>query len=309
MPRKPNPAPIAPTDTLDKTALAAGSLALTVVGERSKEISVLYGDGAPYDRDRVVGEARFFMSQSAEAMLETGKRLIQLKENEPHGDFLEILDRRLGMTARAAQKLMQAAVKYLAPALQGPNAPAPALLGLGKAKLLELLSEPDEDLKALASGGTVAGLNLDDIQSMSSRELRAALVEERQRSAAKDKVISRKDAKLNKLAEQEEIRLNGTVDEREQQQLAEIRDAGTAAELAMQRLVAVLDEVTTQPATEAAELQARQTIDYVLQRIADACAERGLAVEVLGEAVEPGWVRERSQLVDDADQKRKARKA
>lgn len=46
-----------------------------------------FGDGLPYERTRVVNEARFFASQSAEAMLQFGKRLILIKENEPYGEF------------------------------------------------------------------------------------------------------------------------------------------------------------------------------------------------------------------------------
>ncbi len=32
-----------------------------------------FGDGLPYERERIVHEARFYMAQSAEAMLEAGR--------------------------------------------------------------------------------------------------------------------------------------------------------------------------------------------------------------------------------------------
>ena len=47
---------------------------------------------AEYDRNRIVGECRFYMSQSAEAMLEAGKRLLEIRQNEEHGDFLNIVE-------------------------------------------------------------------------------------------------------------------------------------------------------------------------------------------------------------------------
>lgn len=140
----------------------------------SQEISNRFGDGQIYDRIRVVNEARFYMAQSAEAMLEAGKRLIVLKENEPHGEFVEIVEQQLGLHVRAAQRMMQAFIKYSSPKLL---ANATALSHLGKTKLFELMTEDDDQLVALAEGGTVAGLKLDEIDRMTSRELRHALRE------------------------------------------------------------------------------------------------------------------------------------
>lgn len=125
--------------------------------------------------------------------------------------------------------------------------------------------------------------------------------------AARDRVIEGKDKKINKLLEADEIRRNGTPNERERLQLADVRDVGTAAELALMRLVAVVDEVTANPATDAAELQARQTADWVAQRFADLFAERGIAVDVLGERVEPGWRRELQAQIDAAQEAAPAR--
>ncbi|HCK4741513.1 TPA: DUF3102 domain-containing protein, partial [Pseudomonas aeruginosa] len=164
---KPKPAVELPE--LDSAAINQNIATMT---EHSAEVMAQFGDGLPYDRIRVVNEARFYMAQSAEAMLEAGKRLIVLKEHEPHGDFTQIVTEQLGIHERAARRMMQAALKYLSPALESKRT---TLSVLGKAKLLELISEDDDDLVALADGGTVAGLDLDDIERMSCRELRKAL--------------------------------------------------------------------------------------------------------------------------------------
>jgi hypothetical protein len=305
MARKPNPTPAPAADGTTTEILDAKGKALAVQSQHSSEVSQRYGDGAPYDRERLVGQTRFFMSTSAEAALEAGKCLIQLKENEPHGEFTDIVEQRLGISRRTAQVMMQAAARYLAPALAS-KAQAPALLSLGKAKLLELLVEPDEAIQALADGGTVAGLDLDDMQAMTSRELRAALVEERRKTAAKDRVIAGKDAKLNKLALADELRRNGTPDEREQAQLGDLRDVGLEAEQTLQRLVAVVDQVMQEPATEAAELAARQTVDYVVQRLADALAARGIAVDLMGERIDPAWAKAIADAAAAGQRKRRA---
>jgi hypothetical protein len=165
--------------------------------KHSEMIVAQFGDGQPYERTRVVTEARFFMAQSAEAMLEAGKRLILIKEHEQHGDFVEIVENQLGMAARTAQLMMQAAIKYLSPKLQSK---AQTFALLGKSKLFELLAEDDESLSALADGGTVAGLSLDDVDRMSCRELRAALRDAKEKDEAKDHILADKNAKIDELA-------------------------------------------------------------------------------------------------------------
>jgi hypothetical protein len=284
--RKANPAPKDDHSQVDVEALAKSSSAMTALHEQNKEITDRYGDGLPYDRARVVSEARFFMGASAEAMLEAGKRLILLKENEPHGEFTEIVEERLGLSISTAQKLMRAAVKYLAPAL-GAKAPTSALLLLGRSKLLELVTEPDEDIAALAAGGTIAGLDLDDMQAMTARELRAALVEARQAAAAKDKVIAKKDAKLNKLAEEAELRKALGSDD--QATLDTLRDVTTAAEIALAQLASAISGVMSSSPSEATATAARHAAEYVAQRLADLINDHGISVDV-DEMLTPHWL-------------------
>lgn len=173
------------------------NVSLNAMTQHRMEIMQQFGDGLPYERERIVHEARFYMAQSAESMLEAGKRLIILKENEPHGDFVGIVEEQLGLHVRAAQRMMKASLKYLSPKLE-PKATTLSLLG--KAKLFELVAEDDEDLAELADGGTVAGLTLDDVDRMSVRELRQALREARETNAAQQQVLAGKDEKINELA-------------------------------------------------------------------------------------------------------------
>lgn len=161
-----------------------------------QQIMEQFGEGLPYERSRIVHETKFYMAQSAEAMLEAGKRLVILKENEPHGDFTEIIESQLALSKRTAQVMMQASLKYLSPKLESK---AQALAHLGKTKLFELMTEDDEELAALAEGGTIADLSLDDIERMTSRELKAALREAREDSDAQRRVLSDKNTKIDDL--------------------------------------------------------------------------------------------------------------
>jgi hypothetical protein len=169
------------------------------LAERSQQVMEQFGEGLPYELSRIVHETRFFMSQSAEAMLEAGKRLVILKEHEPHGDFVQIVEAQLGMAARTARVMMQAAIKYCSPKLDSKRQ---ALAVLGKTKMFELMVEDDEQLAELADGGTIQGLHLDDIERMSSRELRKALRESRESHEDSQRIIADKNKKIDDQSKQ-----------------------------------------------------------------------------------------------------------
>ncbi|ELT6376029.1 DUF3102 domain-containing protein [Salmonella enterica] len=188
-----------PVELMEDAPLSDGlNVNLNAMTEHRLEIMQQFGDGLPYERDRIVHETRFYMAQSAEAMLEAGKRLVILKENEPHGDFINILENDLGLEPRVARRMMQASVKFLGNGDQ--NSKRTALTVLGKTKLYELMVLDDEELDALADGGTVAGATLDDIDRMTSRELKAALREARETNAAQQRVLADKNEKIDSLS-------------------------------------------------------------------------------------------------------------
>ncbi|EML2646398.1 DUF3102 domain-containing protein [Citrobacter freundii] len=188
-----------PVELVEDASLSDGlNVSLNAMTEHRLEIMQQFGDGLPYERDRIVHETRFYMAQSAEAMLEAGKRLVILKENEPHGDFINILENDLGLEPRVARRMMQASVKFLGNGDQ--NSKRTALTVLGKTKLYELMVLDDEELDALADGGTVAGATLDDIDRMTSRELKAALREARETNAAQQRVLAYKYEKIDSLS-------------------------------------------------------------------------------------------------------------
>ncbi len=174
------------------------NVSLNAMTQHRMEIMQQFGDGLPYERERIVHEARFYMAQSAESMLEAGKRLIILKENEPHGDFTNILENDLGLAPQVARRMMQASVKFLGNGDEQPK--RSALSVLGKTKLYELMVLDDEELDALADGGTVAGATLDDVDRMSVRELRQALREARETNAAQQRVLADKNEKIDSLS-------------------------------------------------------------------------------------------------------------
>jgi hypothetical protein len=195
MPRQKLPAPTTERANLHHENIAADLTALDADGQRRQEILERFGDGQVFEKVRAVNEARFFLAQAANGMLEAGKRLLVIKENIEHGEFLDIVE-ALGLTPRTAQKMMQAALKFLLPGRDNPK-----LLALQPTKLIELAVLDDDDVKELAKGKTVAGLNLDEIDTLSTRELRERVREARKQLEAKDKVIAQKNKKLDEVDE------------------------------------------------------------------------------------------------------------
>jgi len=172
------------------------------------EVSALYGDARPYDRDRVVELAKVHARNSSESMLELGKCLILIREGEGYGAWEEVCERQVGIEVRVARRLIQATTKYCSPKLSHHRS---ALTDLGRTKLYELMVLDDDDLAALAEGGSVVGLSLDDVERMSSRELRKALRDARADNAAKDKVLADKAQVIDRQATEIAKRSQGSM--------------------------------------------------------------------------------------------------
>lgn len=191
MPRPKLAAPKTERANLNHENIASDLPAVDADGERRQDIAERFGDGLPYDRARIMNEQRFYIRIGSDAMLQTGKRFVMMKEHEDHGDFLQLVS-ELGFTPRTAQRMMAAALKFLL-----PNHGNQKLLSLNPSKLYELAVLDDDDIKELAKGKTVAGLQLEEIDTLSTHELRERLREADKLLADKDRVIAHKNKKLD----------------------------------------------------------------------------------------------------------------
>lgn len=187
-------APPAATTQVSGAGAAVEALAAAA---GAAEADRLYGGELPYDRERVTAEVSHYLGQGALSILAAGQRLIQLKEHEPHGEWLGLLE-RIGLGLTTAQRMMRAARKFLG----GPNAALVPHL-TSASKLYELAMMDDDDLAELREGGSIAGMTLDDIQRMSPSELRETLRrdrwERREREDAQRERIQKKDARIEQL--------------------------------------------------------------------------------------------------------------
>jgi len=147
------------------------------------------------DPDLIQRDIAANMRRSVEACLEVGRGLRVLKEACQHGQFGPRLE-ALGLDAGVAQKFMQAAAKF---ANASTSRHLTNAIG-NQSKLFEMLVLDDEQIEELELTGQTGELKLDDIATMSVKELRAALRETRENAEAQGRLLADKNAKIDELA-------------------------------------------------------------------------------------------------------------
>ena len=134
--------------------------------ERNALTVKIEGD-LPYNRQVYVNEVRFLMKQTAEAIIEIGKRLLVIKEKEGKGDFMKVVEEEIGIPYRTAFRFMNTALK----ASKFPVIQQLATVASCN-KVYTLLEAPEEDLKELEEKGVLAGKDMDELHRMSVKEMR-----------------------------------------------------------------------------------------------------------------------------------------
>jgi len=135
------------------------------------------------DPDLIQRDISANMRRSVEACLEVGRGLAVLKTACGHGNFMSRLD-VLGIDHTVSKRFMQAAVKF------SNGASTHLLKAIGnQTKLFEMMVLDDEQLEELELTGQTGELHLDEIATMSVKELRAALREAKEDAKATDKVL------------------------------------------------------------------------------------------------------------------------
>lgn len=181
----------------DMQALDALTVAAEQQQSRVRAVALRVGYQLPadcIDPDLIQRDIAANMRRSVEACLEVGRALTVLKEACPHGQFMARLD-VLGLDANVAGRFMSAARKF-------SNSPSTANLAKAvgnQTKLFEMLVLDDEQIDELALTGQTGELSLDDVATMSVKELRTAVRELREQKKATSRLLDDKNKKLDEL--------------------------------------------------------------------------------------------------------------
>lgn len=266
---------------------AAGSLESAQQAATAHAVAVNKALGVTeYNLEGALSRLRGLMATASQTMLEMGETLTLIHEHEPAEIFHDVLA-RAGLEDRAARRMMQAARKFRL-SLTAPQ--QAALADLSRGTLLELLVLDDEDVQELAEGGTVLGLDLDDVSSMPTSKLRAELrkarAAEKERSETADRLLAAKNAKLDELSAQVDKLTHGGKDmearlaaERETNAAEAMQAAGTELLGAIQRYgIAVADCLADNSPTRRA--LATNTTNWVFERIAQVAVDYELGIDL-----------------------------
>lgn len=200
MARKPNPPVVIDEPVINHEAVAEAHAAMNELAvmnietaDNAHALAAQLGYQGILTVGAVEDEIRMYQGRAAEASFEMGKRLLILKEMTPHGEFQQRMD-LMGINYRFASRVMQTARKF------SKVSTSTLLKAAGtQYKMLELLVLDDSEMEQLAVGETVRNLNLDKIETMSVRELKAALRLKSEEAASKERQLVAKDQKLNEL--------------------------------------------------------------------------------------------------------------
>ena len=291
MPRKPAPVaqiidPATPESTANWSE-SANQLAI-INQERSEKIrelaSTLHYSGSlhPDALEAVAIEAQRYIQAGLFAL---GTSLILLRESCDHGDFLGRLD-RIGVEPRVAQKAMQIARRF-------SNAPMSTHLeSLGKSKLLELIVLDDEQIEELTTTGHTGELALDDLATMSVKDLRATIRNLRGDAEATEKVLAGKQAEITKL--ERKLSKPGytpdqTATELHKQMVQTVGHEMLALHGQIAKVATVVQDVYATGDTTAID-GVNEVVRWAFQSLADVALKHGIQVD-FKEVVVPEWMR------------------
>ena len=183
MARKETPMPVskevaANLEVIDAEVSAANHLAVLhrENDARVRAVALQMGYQLPADAadpDLIQRDIAANMRRSVEACLEVGRGLRVLQEACERGDYMLRLE-SLGVEHSVAWRFIQAAVKF------SKFATSQTLKAIGgQSKLFEMLVLNDEQIEELELTGQTGELALDDVATMSVKDLRAAVRKER----------------------------------------------------------------------------------------------------------------------------------
>jgi hypothetical protein len=158
--------------TEEKLGAAAVAQIIELGNRRREQAGLLapFSDGMPYNRERVIQEAKFCLQVEIAARFEVGRRLLLLKENEDVRTFGQILEDHFSGMRR------QRAYEYLIFARKAADLPRFRAWAEGKdnwSKALALLEEASEaDLAEFEAEQSLLGLPKDKLDRLSVRELK-----------------------------------------------------------------------------------------------------------------------------------------
>lgn len=279
-------APIEQGPEVNAVALASAAGALAALSEQAQAVATAFGLTS-MEPAVLESEISGFVAQTGRALFEIGVRLYAMRTVVSSADWRARIE-ALGFSPRAAARMMGAALKIADANGQARS----SLLALPQAKVLELITLDDASLDQLEKDGHIGQLSLDfeEIDRLSATELRERVRKLERDATAKDRVIAAKTKKLNELEDERNAQSPEDVDAmRAAELLLQVRDATSAAEVALAQLAQVAGQSQVGGWPDHVHTAGRTAVEYVAQRLADLIHEAGVPVQ-FETMVQPEWL-------------------
>jgi len=196
MARKPTPVVIEPSPEVPLDQLAANVRAVEImdaeIASNTQALATQLNYDGSLNPDALETGIRDSQARVSMELFHVGARLLLLKEQCAHGEFMERLE-RLQINYRLAARFMQATLKF------SNVSTSTHLQKLGMGKLTEMLILDDDEIKELSEEGSVRGIELDDIDRMSVRELRKQLRDAKAQAQGTQKLLAEKNERIDAL--------------------------------------------------------------------------------------------------------------
>jgi hypothetical protein len=184
-----------------KTVIAPNDERAVVAMDKSAEAiekaTELYGDGQPFEEQRVLDCIVFKAERTSQELYELGKYCLWYKAAVGHGRFLEGLQQR-DINITAANWAMLMVEKF------GDKFCTVQNLGTRKARMLTTFTK--EEIETFSKGGDLAGIPHDDVFKMTTTELGEEIKKTRQKFESQKAAHKEEVKKLKEIIDDLKIR-------------------------------------------------------------------------------------------------------
>ncbi len=215
---------------VEQERIAEEEHAVVRQSDARKKLIEPYTDGLPYNRDRIIGEAKKHLYQSFTSAIECGRYLIWLQEEEGVQTLGLILNQHFAHVSRATafnfMRLARVSVEH--PKLQH-------LAEKQRSKAIALLEILDEkDLQEYEETDSIAGMTLDEVEKMPARQLKDELRAYTKKIEKGTLQLREAEDKIKALQGQvEDLKNPKLFNSKEEELLAVVTDLGNRFELLM----------------------------------------------------------------------------
>lgn len=147
-----------------------------------------------FNIEKTTAEILILKDQTAQNIIEIGKRLIEAKENLQHGEFTEWLKKKVDIGHRTANNFMKVASTF---------SNSQSLANLGSTKLFLLAGLDEEDRQEVMEGNNIEDMTTRELKQVvkEKKEIKKQLEAEKEYSEELQEAIRDKETQINELKE------------------------------------------------------------------------------------------------------------